>query len=64
MGPNVHSDYFTLSCSDGRAYEYFESFPINLLDQFQESTGREVQSVIVVVMQYGSNFSGNNLSFS
>lgn len=39
-------------------YEYFEEFPVNLLHEFEQRTGSSVGPIIVVVLEYGANFSG------
>lgn len=39
-------------------FEYFEEFPINLMHEFEQHTGSQVGPVIVVMLEYGANFSG------
>ncbi|PVD38202.1 hypothetical protein C0Q70_00813 [Pomacea canaliculata] len=43
---------------DGESVHYFEEFPINMLHEFTNSTGFPVKQVLVLVMEYGSEFSG------
>lgn len=43
---------------DGENVHYFEEFPINMLHEFTNSTGFPVKQVLVLVMEYGSEFSG------
>jgi hypothetical protein len=42
----------------GDTFEYFEEFPINLLHEFEQHTGSKVGPVMVVMLEYGANFSG------
>ncbi|CAG5131919.1 unnamed protein product, partial [Candidula unifasciata] len=44
--------------SDQKTVTYIEDFPINLLHQFPQHTGIDATSVLVLVMEYGRNFSG------
>lgn len=39
-------------------YEYFEEFPVNLLHDFEHYTGKRIGKAVVLVMEYGANFSG------
>lgn len=39
-------------------YEYFEEFPVNLLHEFVQRTGSSVGPIIVIMLEYGANFSG------
>ncbi len=41
-------------------FDYFEEFPLNLLHEFEEISGNQGDRLIVIVMHYGSNFSGVN----
>lgn len=43
---------------DGGRFEYLEEFPVHLLAQLEELTGREAGEVIVMLMEYGPDFSG------
>ncbi|XP_076451217.1 FAD-dependent oxidoreductase domain-containing protein 2-like [Babylonia areolata] len=43
---------------DGRTFDYFEEFPINLLHEFFTYTGRPASRVLVAVLEYGPDFSG------
>ncbi|XP_041364524.1 FAD-dependent oxidoreductase domain-containing protein 2-like [Gigantopelta aegis] len=44
--------------NNGREFEYFEEFPIYMLHRFPALTGKPAESIIVLNMQYGTNFSG------
>ena len=57
----VHEIMHVLSmclCSAGEEIEYLEEVPLNLLDRLSEITGHSYDEVIVLVLQYGANFSG------
>ncbi|XP_076458503.1 FAD-dependent oxidoreductase domain-containing protein 2-like [Babylonia areolata] len=43
---------------DGQTFHYLEEFPINLLHALPKHTGHSGSRVLVMVMQYGANFSG------
>ncbi|KAI0232319.1 FAD-dependent oxidoreductase domain-containing protein 2 [Lamellibrachia satsuma] len=43
---------------DGREFEYLEEFPVNLLHKLTDHTGHHYEEVIVLVLQFGANFSG------
>ena len=55
--------YIFLFHSNGQEFEYIEEFPIHLIHDFTNYSGHEVDEVIVVVQQYGANFSapGNDI---
>ena len=42
---------------DGREVEYLEEVPVNLLHKLTDHTGHHYEEVIVLVLQYGANFS-------
>ncbi|XP_013411120.1 FAD-dependent oxidoreductase domain-containing protein 2-like [Lingula anatina] len=44
--------------NNGREFEYLEEFPIMSLPKFHEITGKTAEKIIVVVLEYGANFSG------
>ena len=44
--------------SSGEEIEYLEEVPLNLLDRLSEITGHSYDEVIVLVLQYGANYSG------
>ncbi len=48
----------SFSSRDQQSFEYYEEFPINLLSNFTQHSGVEVSEVIVVLLEYGANFSG------
>ncbi|KAK7501280.1 hypothetical protein BaRGS_00007405 [Batillaria attramentaria] len=53
-------DVITIS-DDGKMAEVFEEFPVHLLDEFSKHAGREAKRakrVLVMVMEFGANFSG------
>ena len=44
---------------DGNSIDYYEEFPVNLLHEFPQRTGRSQASrVLVVTLEYGPNYSG------
>ena len=43
---------------DGQTFDHYEDFPINLVHEFPEHSGRKTSRVLVVVMEYGQDFSG------
>ena len=43
---------------DGKSVDHCEEFPINLLHEFPERSGHQTTRVLVVVMEYGPDFSG------
>ncbi|XP_077980798.1 FAD-dependent oxidoreductase domain-containing protein 2-like isoform X2 [Glandiceps talaboti] len=43
---------------DGTQYEYFEEFPVKLIPDFKAKTGKDAEQIIVILMEYGKNFSG------
>ena len=43
---------------NGAEIEYYEDFPVNLIHEFPQHTGHQVEATIVMVLQYGMNFSG------
>jgi len=43
-------------CRD--TFKYLEDFPINLLHELPERTGHDVSDLIVIVLEYGANFTG------
>ncbi|KAG7161775.1 FAD-dependent oxidoreductase domain-containing protein 2-like [Homarus americanus] len=53
----VLSDIVLLS-DGGQTFEFLEEFPVQLLSRLEELTGRKVGEVIVVLMEYGPDFSG------
>ncbi|KAK2189228.1 hypothetical protein NP493_113g04057 [Ridgeia piscesae] len=44
--------------SSGEEIEYLEEVPVNLLDRLSEITGHSYDEVIVLILQYGANYSG------
>jgi hypothetical protein len=42
----------------GATFDYLEEFPVNLLHELPQRTGRQVDRLIVVMLEYGHNFSG------
>lgn len=44
--------------SNGENFEVFQEFPLKLLAQFNNVTGHQVDSVIVLSLEYGADFSG------
>lgn len=42
----------------GRRFELLQEFPVHLLAQLEELTGREVGELVVVLMEYGPDYSG------
>ncbi|KAK2187134.1 hypothetical protein NP493_177g02007 [Ridgeia piscesae] len=44
--------------SSGAEIEYLEEVPVNLLDRLSEITGHSYDEVIVLILQYGANYSG------
>ncbi|XP_005097745.1 FAD-dependent oxidoreductase domain-containing protein 2 [Aplysia californica] len=58
-GGFIHGFRYT----DGQSVQYLEEFPINLLHQLPQRTGIEGSEVMVIVMEYGHNFSrpGNDI---
>ncbi|XP_012939152.1 FAD-dependent oxidoreductase domain-containing protein 2 [Aplysia californica] len=43
---------------DGQSAQYIEEFPIHLLHELTQRTGIPASEVLVIVMEYGKNFSG------
>lgn len=54
---SVLGDVITFS-DDGRTVNIHEEFPVQLLDSFPMHTGRTANRTLVVVMEYGPDFSG------
>ena len=44
--------------SDGRWFDHYEEFPINMLPEFPEHSGHQATRVLVAVLEYGPDFSG------
>ncbi|XP_069976996.1 FAD-dependent oxidoreductase domain-containing protein 2 [Penaeus vannamei] len=42
----------------GRRFEYLEDFPVHLLARLEAVTGRDAGPLVVVLMEYGPDFSG------
>ncbi|XP_068233200.1 FAD-dependent oxidoreductase domain-containing protein 2-like [Palaemon carinicauda] len=49
---------FVLLKDNGKRFELLKEFPVHLLARLEELTGREAEEVIVVLMEYGPDFSG------
>lgn len=47
-----------ITYSDGKTATYVEDFPVQLLHQFPQHTGIDATSVLILLMEYGRNFSG------
>lgn len=45
-------------CRGGRRFEYLEDFPVHLLARLEAVTGRDAGPLVVVLMEYGPDFSG------
>ncbi|XP_064633746.1 FAD-dependent oxidoreductase domain-containing protein 2-like [Lineus longissimus] len=43
---------------DGKSFTYLEEIPINLIHDMQNATGHTANRAIVMVLEYGANFSG------
>ena len=41
-------------------FEIVKEFPVNMLDRFEEVSGHRAGPAIVLILQYGHNFSGPN----
>lgn len=54
---SVLCDVVTFS-EDGKTVEVFEEFPVGLMNKFPQHTGRDAKRVLVVIMEYGADFSG------
>ena len=63
---NVFNSSAHFTCSEeslfdarsGDEVEYFEEFPVNLIHRLPDCTGRSFDEIIVLNLQYGTNFSG------
>ena len=44
--------------SDGINFSYLEDFPVNLMHELDKQSGHKAQRIIVLVMEYGKDFSG------
>ncbi|XP_064604123.1 FAD-dependent oxidoreductase domain-containing protein 2-like [Liolophura sinensis] len=53
----ILGDIFLLT-DNGRTFEHIEEFPINMLHEFSNITGKPTSPMIVLVLEYGANFSG------
>ena len=43
---------------DGINFSYLEDFPVNLMHELDKQSGHKAQRIIVLVMEYGKDFSG------
>ncbi|PVD38203.1 hypothetical protein C0Q70_00814 [Pomacea canaliculata] len=55
----ILGDVIVLS-KDGESAYWFEEFPINMLPEFTSRTGFSAKRMLVLVMEYGSEFSGED----
>lgn len=44
--------------SDDDAFEYYEEFPLALINRFKEISGKSIEKFVVVNYEYGPDFSG------
>lgn len=54
---DILSDVMILH-NDGVNFTYLEEFPVNLLHEIEKHTGHKAERVIVLIMEYGKDFSG------
>ncbi len=46
--------------SGGSEFEFYQEFPVNIVHDFEMHTGHKTGPAIILVFQYGINFSGPN----